>query len=350
MSRRLRLLVLAYYFPPAGGAGVQRIAKLVKYLSRSGWDITVLTPDPAVHRVCDESLTADIPDAVRVVHSLSLEPRRRLQVAAGDQGKAAARPWYRLLLDFGSGWLWLPDSMVRWVPGALWSLRRLLVGQPPDMILVTLPPFSLAWTLLLSGVMRRVPTVLDFRDLWTDNPFYRATGIRDRLCRHLEQHIINDAAGIVTVTGTLVRQVRVHQAAGARPPLLLENGFDADDCAGLKAQPASDTGPVRMGYTGSFCSDYGPHWFLAGVREYCRQSPATLQIDFIGSCEEDHFVPAELAGIPDGVVRCHGYLTHGEALRRLCDCALALVLYPPDSRFAGSLTGKIFEYIGLRLP
>ena len=53
---RRRVLVLAYYFPPVGGAGVQRTLKFVKYLAALGWDATVISTRSRAYGALDESL------------------------------------------------------------------------------------------------------------------------------------------------------------------------------------------------------------------------------------------------------------------------------------------------------
>jgi hypothetical protein len=58
---RRRLLLVAYAFPPVGGAGVQRPVKWVKYLHRADWDVTVLTPENPSVPVLDHSLLAEVP-------------------------------------------------------------------------------------------------------------------------------------------------------------------------------------------------------------------------------------------------------------------------------------------------
>src|SRR5882672_8507353 len=71
----MRVLVIAYAFPPVGGAGVQRVLKLVKYLPRHGVTASVLTArDPSVP-VLDTSLEHDVPPGTEVLRVRTLEPR-----------------------------------------------------------------------------------------------------------------------------------------------------------------------------------------------------------------------------------------------------------------------------------
>ena len=59
----MRALVVAYAFPPVGGAGVQRVAKLVKYLPLYGVTPSVLTVKNPSVPVRDDSLGRDLPKA-----------------------------------------------------------------------------------------------------------------------------------------------------------------------------------------------------------------------------------------------------------------------------------------------
>src|SRR5258708_39527943 len=86
----MRALVVAYAFPPVGGAGVQRVQKLVKYLPRYGVTPSVLTvANPSVP-VRDASLELDVPEAIEIVRAPTLGPgyaaKKRALHAAGRKG------------------------------------------------------------------------------------------------------------------------------------------------------------------------------------------------------------------------------------------------------------------------
>ena len=88
-----RVLVVAYVFPPAGGAGVQRVTKFVKYLPEFGWDCSVLTvANPSVP-VFDETLAKDVPESTVVRVARTLEPGYALKnaVSAGSGGASSKK-------------------------------------------------------------------------------------------------------------------------------------------------------------------------------------------------------------------------------------------------------------------
>ena len=60
-------LFILYYFPPSGGAGVQRGLKLIRYLREFDWEPIVLTVrEQSAFPVRDESLLSEVPPDVRV--------------------------------------------------------------------------------------------------------------------------------------------------------------------------------------------------------------------------------------------------------------------------------------------
>src|SRR4051812_37684232 len=94
---RRRVLVLAYFFPPLGGGGVQRTLKHVKYLPEHGWDPIVVTTSSRSYPALDPSLEAEIPADVPVIRTSGLDLLSRLRGLAsgaferlGLRGLAAA--------------------------------------------------------------------------------------------------------------------------------------------------------------------------------------------------------------------------------------------------------------------
>src|SRR5258706_14574964 len=114
----MRALVVAYAFPPVGGAGVQRVQKLVKYLPRYGVTPSVLTvANPSVP-VRDPSLELDLPAAIEIVRAPTLEPgyaakKRALHAVGRKSGDIAAQIQTRLV-KLGRN-LPVPDPQVLWL-------------------------------------------------------------------------------------------------------------------------------------------------------------------------------------------------------------------------------------------
>ena len=139
----MRVLIVSFYFPPAGGGGVQRVLKLCRHLPELGVDVDVLAPDdPEVGRPRSRRLAATIP-AGTTVHraryrgpSHAQTPAARLAAAHGLRalGVRAALLGRRVLL---------PDPEVAWLPDARARRRRASCGSAAiDVVLSTSPPNS----------------------------------------------------------------------------------------------------------------------------------------------------------------------------------------------------------------
>src|SRR3954454_21900104 len=159
MERRRRVLGLAYFSPPLGGAGVQRTLKFVRYLEPLGWDATVVTSRSRHYPARDPSLLQDVPTATRII-------RTRAWPVASWAGAVL----HRLRLRRLHAWATWPDGGKGWAPFAFLAALRAARLERPDVIFSTSAPFGAH--LVAMWVSRRtgIPWVADFRDEWAFNP------------------------------------------------------------------------------------------------------------------------------------------------------------------------------------
>ena len=69
-----KVLIITYYWPPSGGAGVQRWLKFVKYLPNLGWEPIIYTVEKGEYPVLDYSLVNDLPSNIKVLKTKFWEP------------------------------------------------------------------------------------------------------------------------------------------------------------------------------------------------------------------------------------------------------------------------------------
>ena len=137
----MRALIVSYYFPPAGGGGVQRVLKLCKHLPAFGWDVDVLAPDDPKWVAHDPGLAAEIP-AGTVVHRARYrgpsDERPAADVLAGAEGLRGVATRAGL---YGRQLL-VPDPRVVWVPDAARAAVRIVRERSASVVLTTSPPSS----------------------------------------------------------------------------------------------------------------------------------------------------------------------------------------------------------------
>jgi glycosyltransferase involved in cell wall biosynthesis len=328
-----RVLVVAYFFPPLGGAGVQRTLKFIRYLPEHGWAPAVVTTSSTAYPVADASLLDEIPAGTRVVRAFEPRPWQRL---AGLASAVFAR---LRLPGLARAVVW-PDVMIAWVPAAIVRTVREIRRSRPDVLFSTSAPLSCHLVALAAHKLTGVPWVADFRDEFAANPTERSqTGLRARLSRRIEDSIARHTARRTVVASYF------DLSGDGVAPLELPNGVDAADLDGLRpAQPAV-TDRLQLSYVGSLYGQRDAEPVLAALRRLIadgRLDAGQVALRVVGNVWLADFE----SRVPVALVTT-GYVSHGEALREM-RTATALLLYIPPGDPAPS--GKIFEYLVAERP
>ncbi len=245
-----RLLLFSYFFPPMGGAGVQRALKLCRAAPALGWQVSVVACDPAPGDSLDPSMLAQVPDGLEVVRTDAFR-----------------------LYKIGS-WVnrWLaPDPYLGWLPFALDAARDLCRQGHFDAVMSTSMPYTAH---LAAAEIQRdfgLPWLCDLRDPWTDNRFmhhYRTPAPhgwwRRWMDQRLERQVYADA-DLVSVTTEPLRQLLIDRH-GLHPDRVLtaRNGYDEADFAGILPLPGarqptampSEDAPMTLLFAGSMYQGY----------------------------------------------------------------------------------------------
>ncbi|HPD95904.1 MAG TPA: glycosyl transferase family 1, partial [Tenuifilaceae bacterium] len=171
-----RVLIITYYWPPSGGAPVQRWLKFAKYLERFGWQPVIYTPENPESFYDDESLMRDVPKDIEIVKSHIWEPYDIYRMLTGKKGEKIAVGFTSAdkkkgvshnLLMWLRGNLLIPDPRIFWVNPSVRFLKKYLKENPVDVVVTTGPPHSLHLIGLKLKRKLKVKWLADFRDPWT---------------------------------------------------------------------------------------------------------------------------------------------------------------------------------------
>jgi glycosyltransferase involved in cell wall biosynthesis len=358
------VLVVSYFFPPVGGAGVQRAAKFVKYLPRFGWAPTVLTVSNPSVPLFDESMLAEIPASVSIVKARTLEPdyktKHSLSASAGSaKAQSGLKTWIKNSVRGFANMLLQPDPQVLWLPAALREGKRILKEQHFDVIFVTAPPFSSlvlgAWLSRASGV----PLVVDYRDEWDiSNSVWEnkiSNGFASAIQSRMQRFVLKQAKTVVATTALSVSALQQKLAAIGKTSTAtacIYNGFDPDDFAFLdNGQTRVRTEKVKLSYVGTLWNLTSIAPLVTALEEMYAADPAhtaRIELEIAGRRTADQNALLARLNATNVTLTLHDYLDHAEALRMMQQSDV-LVLLLGDYEFAGRVVpAKTFEYMALR--
>jgi glycosyltransferase involved in cell wall biosynthesis len=354
----MRALLIAYYFPPIGGGGVQRSLKFARYLPEFGYDVTVITgPGTTVDRwsPADDTLQAEIGHA----------DIRRVSESEPDQTSWQIRR---------EKWLGLHSHWSRWwIDGVVDAGRGLTDGI--DVVIASVPPYQTAEAAMALSHELGCPWVADLRDHWAvDELMIYASGLHRRWDLRRMRKMLGTAAAVLAVSPEGARRIRgqVKELTG-RPVVSIPNGFDPHDFD--DATPERLDGVFRIVHAGSLYTDIGlrqrwklrrllggstkgvdilPHSLinlLQAIEQLVQRDPSLrsrIELLLVGVVADTDRKLAEQSQ----VVRMTGYVPHREAidLMRSADL-LFLPMYnlSPGLR-AATVPGKAYEYLATQRP
>lgn len=346
-----RVLVVAYYFPPSGGPGVQRVLKAVKYLREFGYEPTVLTVDDGAFPQLDDELLADIPGGVRVVRTRAFSPFGAYAKLTGKSKKDAVvvgtvkqrGGWLERAASWIRANVFLPDARVGWVPYAIRKASELHREDPFDVVLTSGPPHSCH---LIGQHLKRkldIPWVADFRDPWTDINFYHElpmSGWARRKDAKMERRVLTEADHVTTVSASWAELLK---SKGAQRVSVVQNGFDEADFDSAQGMPPDDR--FVISHVGSLYPSRNPDAFwqaIAGLRS--NGDLSQLRIQVIGSVSLEVVESIETNGL-QSVTEVVPYVSHSEAIELMLGSHMLLLSIERFEHSNGMITGKLYEYI-----
>lgn len=358
-TQRKTVLIITYYWPPSGGAGVQRWLKTVKYLREFGWEPVVYTPENPEAPAIDNSLLKDIPQGVKVLKQPIWEPysfykkflglKKDEKINAGFLTEKKKPGLAEKISVWIRGNFFIPDARKYWIDPSVEYLSKYLRSHPVDAIVSTGPPHSMH--LIALGLKQKVgiPWLADFRDPWTNIDFYdklMLTKYADRRHHELEKEVLQKADVITTIGKQMADEFL---QLGAEKVEVVTNGYDEDD---FNLENVKLDKEFSISHIGSINKDRNNELFWSVVKELCDEKPdfrEKLKIKLVGKCDYAVLESIEKNGLKS-YVEITEYLPHDEVLKSAISSQVLLLLVNNTPNAKGILTGKFFEYLGASRP
>lgn len=352
---RKKVLIVAYYWPPSGGSGVQRWLKFVKYLPSFGWQPYVLTPENPSFEIRDDSLLKDVPAEAEVLRLPIWEPYRLFRWAASLTGKpvrqtdlitTGKKSWWQGVASWVRGNLFIPDARIFWVKPSVQFLSDFLKSNDIRTIVTTGPPHSMHLIgLRLKKSDPGLRWIVDLRDPWSEWDLLDTlslTGWARRQHQKLEREVLQRADEVITIAPYHVRRF---EKLGGRKVTLITNGFDEDDFRGIERKRTSK---FTIRHIGMVDELRDPRPFMEALKRMITEDPRMsekLVMEFIGSVNSGFRNFIEADGVLASITRFRDPLPHAELVRLYGETDVQLLILAHTGLAPGNLPGKFFEYL-----
>ncbi|MGN6799139.1 MAG: glycosyltransferase family 4 protein [Gaiellaceae bacterium] len=338
----MKVLLVSFYFPPAGGGGVQRPLKFATHLPELGIETHVLAPDDPrwIHR--DDELQAPTLAWVHRARYVGTSGRKPAEELHGKQGLQRYSKQAQL---FGRRFL-VPDENVSWNLTAIPAAIRIVRREKIDVVVTTSPPSSVH---LIGAAVKKAPGVkwvADLRDSLVAHPHRRAEKLVVRAKEQGEHAVAKlvarSADAISCVSDAIAEEMRERSPAGM--VVTIPNGSDFDDFAGLEHHAADR---FRLTHAGSFFGKRDPRPFLTALKQ---SGLDDVVVRFLGDFRAADREWAEQLDLGDRI-ELIPYAPRRRSLELQRDSEALLLLIPEaGGRGRGVLSGKVFEYLAADRP
>ena len=355
-----KALIITYYWPPSGGAGVQRWLKFVKYLRESGWEPVVYTAANPESPESDPDLVNDIPPGTEVIKRPIWEPyliyKRFLGQKKEDKIQSAflsekkKNPLAENISVWIRGNLFIPDARKYFIKPSVKFLNKYLDQHPVDLIISTGPPHSMHMIAMKIARSKSLPWLADFRDPWTGIDFYhdlRLTSWADSKHHRMESAVLKNASAVTVISPSMADEFR---SILPRDYEVITNGFDANDDIGNLPLPLDEK--FSIAHIGTLTPSRNPVALWKVLSELINETDEfakDLEIKLVGKV--DHMVISSLEnhGLMNYLKRLD-YLPHKDVLAVQKTSQLLLLLINDTPNAKSILTGKLFEYLASKRP
>ena len=338
-----KLLLIAYFYPPLGGPGVQRPVKLVKYLERCGVSTNVITvKDIVFHSMDQKLLKEDV--ARRIIRTSSFDPMSILKKISKPKTNRAVyfktpEKYKKIIRN-----IFFIDEKIGWLPFVIKAGKKLNKKNEYDAVMATMGPYTSGVAAYKLAKKMKTPLIIDYRDHWTLNPYITFFSKLHKIhAVHWENKILNFASTITVVSKTMKDDLIDEFGETLRSRIkVIYNGWDTDDFTNFVIRKNEK---FIIKYIGNFYGYRTPKFFIDALEllKSRDQLPNNIIIEFTGNYYAETVNYINNSEVSD-MIKLNPQIEHKEAIKSLMNCD-ALLLFIASHKGKGVLTGKLFEYL-----
>ena len=355
-TEQKKLLIITYYWPPAGGPGVQRWLKFVKYLPDFNVQPIVYIPENPTYPIVDEGLMSEVSEKAIILKNKIFEPyqlagflskKETKKISSGIIPAAKKQSFVEKMMLWVRGNLFIPDARKFWVNPSVQYLKKYIQENNIDTIVTSGPPHSLHLIGLKLKQELGVKWFADFRDPWTTIGYHKAlklSSFADKKHKALEHQVLNTADTIIVTSKTTKTEF---QAITNKPIEVITNGYDVEN---VPKQTLDEK--FTMAHIGSFLSDRNPKILWESLKELVSENEVFknhFQLKLIGKVSQEILDSISEFKL-DAYLNNLGYVSHSEAIKHQKASQVLLLIEIDSEETKSIIPGKLFEYMVSERP
>jgi glycosyltransferase involved in cell wall biosynthesis len=356
-----KILIITYYWPPSGGAGVQRWAKFAKYLKLEGYEPIIFTiEDNSNYLSKDKSLVEEIKN-IKTVKSKLWEPTVFYNHFFGKKDKSRISLNYlsegrnysfkEKIAMFIRGNFFIPDAKCLWLPNAKKSINKLFQSEKIDLIISTGPPHTCHLIGRYVKCKYNIPWIVDFRDPWTQIDYFRElklTCFSNFIHKRLEKSVLDNANAITSVGLEMITDFK--KLTKNNQFYYLPNGYDEIDFNFQECNSYNEK--FIISYIGTMNTSRNPIEFWRALNILQKNNLVIfnkIKIQIVGQVEQEVLDSLKENNL-ENKIELLGYLNHKDATKITKSSSLLLLVINRTQNAKTILTGKLFEYLASLRP
>ena len=354
--KALKVLIISYYWPPAGGPGVQRWLKFVKYLPDFNVEPIVYIPENPNYPLVDESLIAEVSKDVTIIKQPISEPyklaglfskKSSSTISKGIIPEQKTQSFIEKAMLYIRGNFFIPDARKSWVKPSVAYLSNYIEKENISTIITTGPPHSLHLIGLQLKKKLGVKWIADFRDPWTTIGYHKQLKLTKKSKQKhkaLEKLVLNTADDIVVTSSVTKTEF---EAITNKPIEVITNGYDYES---VESKPLD--AKFTIAHIGSLLSKRNPIILWQVLSELVQEHEGfskDFQLNFVGAVSETVLQSIETVGLANHVNNA-GYVSHKESIIYQKSSQVLLLVEIDSKETKCIIPGKLFEYMVSNRP
>ncbi|WP_284651206.1 glycosyltransferase family 4 protein [Flavobacterium terrisoli] len=351
-----KLLIITYYWPPAGGPGVQRWLKFVKYLPEFNVLPIVYIPENPTYPIIDNGLASEVSEKAIILKNKIFEPyglasffgkSKTKKISSGIIPNQKKQSFLEKTLLWVRGNIFIPDARFLWVKPSVKYLSKYIQENNIDTIVTSGPPHSLHLIGLQLKKDLGVKWFADFRDPWTTIGYHKALKLSssaEKKHKALEREVLNTADTVIVTSKTTKTEF---EAITSRPIEVITNGYDVEK---ISKQPLDEK--FTLAHIGSFLSERNPRILWKALKELTKENAdfkKDFQLKLIGAVSQEVLDTITEFKLNDYVLNL-GYVSHQEAVEHQRKSQVLLLIEINSEDTKSIIPGKLFEYMVSERP